>query len=144
MEASLHACSILTFPCVHLLLADLYWFPPTPTLHSLPCKWQLGELMDKRNVEKASHRQVRINWNGHSSVTAPSLKLSSLSNTSNSTAFTNRNHHMWLGFHFLPWVGNLRWWKPEPVLLYFFFLTHIQLSSCLFLCYDGTWSWGSM
>lgn len=38
---------------------------------------------------------------------------------------------------------NSRWWKPEPVLLYFFW-RQIQLSSPLVVCYDGTWSWGSI
>lgn len=144
MEASLCACAIPTFPCVHLLLVHLYWFPLTLTLHSPPCKWGLGELTEKRNMEKAGHRQVRVNWNSHSCYSTLPKAVQFTIHMSTSTAFTDKNYHMRLQFHFLPWVGNLRWWKPEPVLLYFFFWRPTQLSPRLFLCYDGMWSWGSI
>lgn len=140
-EASLHALAILSFPvCIYfwLIFTD---FPLHRHFTGLPANKNWESSQRRGTWRKLTTALIRINRNGHSS-----LKLSNLPYMSTSPGFANRNYHMWLQFNFLTRLRNLRWWKLESGLLYFFFffLRHIQLSSCLFWCYDGIWSWGTI
>lgn len=95
----------LRFPVCGYFWPILIDFPLTQTLHSPSCQRGLGELMGKRNTEKAG--QVTVSWNGHSCYSTLPKAVQFIIHLSTSTAFTNRNYQMWLQFHFVPWVWKL-------------------------------------